>query len=89
MKFVDDRDNLRLKISSKKLKSGKVQVRFQYRGNETKERVGYLLTEPKTSLKEVVHTIMEDLAEASSRRFTRHLFSLGKVQQSRDMLFLN
>lgn len=89
MEFIDDKQNRRLRISSKRLKSGKVQVSFKYIGKKEQEQTGYLLAEPKTSLKEVIHTIMDDLSNSSSQRFHRHLFSLGKVRQNKDFVFLN
>lgn len=89
MELIDEKENRRLRISSKRLKSGKVQVSFKYFSNENREHSGYLLAEPKTSLKEVVNKIMSDLSESSSHRFHKHLFSLGKIRQNRDLVILN
>jgi len=91
MEFIDNNSLSKLKLSSKRLKSGKVQVKFQvqYRqsGRQASQRYGYLLTEPKASLKDVVVKILASYASGLSLGNQRHLFSVGRQKQTTEMLF--
>ena len=87
MEFMDDSSLSKLKLSSKRLKSGKVQVKFQMQGNESGEQYGYLLTEPKTSLKEVVLRILASYERGLSLGNQSHLYSIGRQKQTTEMLF--
>ncbi len=51
----------KLKLSSKRLKSGKYQVKFHLTKAEHKDLYGYLLTSGGTSVKEVVTRIYDRL----------------------------
>lgn len=73
--------DFKLKLKSKKLESGRFQVNFSTEGFRM-DFYGYLLAEPKTSLREVVETIQWHLgaAQSADRYFQANLFSLGKRQ---------
>ena len=93
MEFIDEGTLSKLKLSSKRLKSGKVQVKFQIQGRELGNRVGeqygYLLAEPKASLKDVVARILNSCDKESTLGPQRHLYSVGRQKQATEMLFFN
>src|SRR5690349_9975450 len=82
--------DFKLKLKSKKLDSGKYQVAFSTEGFRS-DFYGYILTEPKTSLREVVEKIQRHLgaAQTSDRYFQPNLFSIGQrhMNSGRVMLF--
>lgn len=88
MEVVDNGSLNKLRLSSKRLKSGKVQVKFELSGRPSGDEYGYLLTEPKTSLKEVVTKIFQSFDSNLSHRRQRHLFSVGRAKQSTEMLII-
>jgi len=71
----------RLKLTSKRLKSGKFQVNFSTVGF-TQECYGYLLTEAKTSVNEVIEKINRHVSamQSSDRYYQRNLFSLSRKE---------
>lgn len=73
----------KLRLKSKKLDSGRFQVNFSTEGFYL-DYYGYLLAEPRTSLREVVEKIQWHLgaAQSSDRYYQPNLFSLGKRQAS-------
>ena len=91
MEFIDEGSLSKLKLSSKRLKSGKVQVKFQIQGRESGSKVGeqygYLLTEPKASLKEVVARILISCDRGLILGSQGHLFNVGRQKQATEMLF--
>jgi hypothetical protein len=82
--------DFKLKLKSKKLDSGKYQVNFSTEGFRA-DYYGYMLTESKTSLREVVEKIQRHLgaAQTSDRYFQPNLFSLGQrhISSGKVMLF--
>jgi hypothetical protein len=70
-------ENFKLNLTSKKLNSGRFQVNFNTKGFP-QELYGYLLAEPKTSVREVVEKINRhiDAMRCSDRYYQRNLFSL-------------
>lgn len=88
MNFNDEQTNSSLKLSSKRLKSGKVQVRFEIRGDSQMGEYGYLLAEPKTSLREVVVRIFDELGRGGRAASQRHLFNVGEKAQSTEMIII-
>ncbi len=86
MEFIDDNTLSKLKLSSKRLKSGKVQVKFQVKGIQSEKQYGYLLAEPKTSLRDVVAKILGTYTECVSVGQQRHLYNIGRHKQSKEML---
>jgi len=79
MKDLILNDKYRLKITSKKLTSGRFQVKFYATIKKRKQLYGYLLVEPEESLKEVVTKIRERLNmlnhSVEHRHF--HLYNIG------------
>lgn len=82
--------DFKLRLKSKKLGSGRFQVNFSTEGF-VMDYYGYLLTEPQTSLREVVEKIQRHLgaAQSSDKYFQPNLFSLGRreVNSGRVMIF--
>lgn len=82
--------DFKLKLKSKRLESGRYQVKFSTEGFRS-DYYGYLLAEPKTSLREVVEMIQQHLgaSQDSDRYFQQNLFSLGKreVRTGQVLLF--
>jgi len=76
-------DHYGLKISSKKLMSGRFQVKFYATVKESKELYGYLLVEPEDSLKYVVGKIRErlDILNHAVEYRHFHLYDLGTENQ--------
>ena len=89
MEFIDDGALSKLKLSSKRLKSGKVQVKFQVSSTLSGKQYGYLLTEPKDSLREVVERILVNYNHGLSVGHQRHLYSIGRQKQVTGMLIFN
>lgn len=73
-------DDYSLKITSKKLKSGKCQVKFYATIRERRDMYGYVLVDAEKTLKDVVVTIKEKLRTIRhTREFHHlHLYSIGK-----------
>ena len=71
----------RLKIKSKKLRSGRFQINFSTEGL-VNGFYGYLLAEPKTSVNDVIQKIDRHIkAMANTERyFQRNLYSFGNRQ---------
>jgi hypothetical protein len=74
-------DAFKLRITSKKLDSGRFQVNFRTEGFREEfcdEYYGYLLAEPLTPVREVVEKIERhvDAMRCSDRYYQRNLFSL-------------
>ena len=82
--------DFKLKLKSKKLDSGRFQVNFFTEGFRM-DYYGYLLAEPRTSLREVVEKIQRHLGAVQTRDkyFQPNLFSLGRrhVNSGRIMIF--
>ncbi|MDH5475196.1 MAG: hypothetical protein OEX22_05845 [Cyclobacteriaceae bacterium] len=81
--YIDNTAGYKLKIDSKKLNSGKHQVRFQTQNENEKNRYGYVLAEKDSTLKEVVEQIRIELQKMKKGDlyFHSHLYSLGKAKQ--------
>ncbi|HHP7241062.1 MAG TPA: hypothetical protein ACFCUD_05290 [Cyclobacteriaceae bacterium] len=62
-----------LKIRSKRLRSGKYQVRFEARVNDSGRCYGYTLAEAEETLKEVVFKIKKQLALTGNKSDYHHL----------------
>lgn len=71
----------KLKLTSKKLKSGKFQVNFSTVGL-SQECYGYLLAEAKTSVTDVINKINRHVSamQSADRYYQRNLFSLCKKE---------
>lgn len=82
-------DDYSLRLKSKKLKSGKCQVKFYATIKERKDMYGYVLVDSDKTLKDVVINIKEKLrAIRQTRDFHHlHLYSIGKWGRD-DMNFI-
>ena len=80
---IFQQDEFNLRINSKKLRSGKCQVKFYATVKDKKDLYGYVLVDSKRTLKEVVHQITNKL---NAIHYTTdfhhiHLYSIGKTNQ--------
>ena len=82
-------DRYKLKLSSKKLRSGKCQVKFYATVRNKKDLHGYVLVEADQTLKSVVNGIKDRLhtIHESVDFHHIHLYSIGKRPQQ-DMGFI-
>ncbi|MBV6644596.1 MAG: hypothetical protein KI790_04060 [Cyclobacteriaceae bacterium] len=82
-------DHYKLRLSSKKLKSGKCQVKFYATVHERKDLYGYVLVDSGQTLKDVVVRIKDKLNTIQRRRDFQHihLYSIGKTNQD-DLNFI-
>ncbi|MFY0690164.1 MAG: hypothetical protein JXQ90_23525 [Cyclobacteriaceae bacterium] len=80
---VEFSDSYRLKLTSKKLNSGKCQVKFFATIREKKDMYGYVLVDASKTLKDVVVHIKEKLNTIRQTKDFHHihLYSIGKVQR--------
>lgn len=78
--YSEKDENMQLKIESKKLHSGKCQVKFYFTGEAGRGVYGYTLVDSGTTLKDVVVQIKQKLSSISGYEnyYQNHLFSLGK-----------
>ena len=69
---------LKLKLKSRKLESGRFQVNFSTEGDHA--YYGYLLSEPSTSVADIIAKINRHIESMQNkeRYFQRNLFSVGK-----------
>ncbi|MGK7396974.1 MAG: hypothetical protein ACNS62_20530 [Candidatus Cyclobacteriaceae bacterium M3_2C_046] len=69
-----------LKLLSKKLQSGRCQVKFQATVSPSTKLYGYFLANPDDKLKDVVDAIHQKLTHLNQHTdpFHAHLFCLGK-----------
>jgi hypothetical protein len=81
-------DTPRLKIRSKRLKSGRFQINFTTDDNIG--YYGYLLAEPRTTVSDIIAKISRHIQAAhnSERYFQSNLFSLGKRKISRRRILI-
>ncbi len=72
-----------LKLYSKKLASGRCQVKFYINTEGQKRLYGYTLVEAHATLKEVVNIITDRIRRQQQRDSYNHahLFALGKKQE--------
>ncbi len=82
--------NFKLKLSSKKLYSGKYQVKFQVSDGDADKMHGYVLTEPKTSLREVVERIFTQVNKMQEKDlyYHGHLYSMGASRRNENDFFI-
>lgn len=82
-------DDYSLKLFSKKLKSGKCQVKFYASIRQRKDMYGYVLVDADKTLKDVVISIKEKLHTIKQTKEFHHLhlYSIGKIGRD-DMNFI-
>ncbi len=81
-------DSYKLSLLSKRLHSGKCQIKFIISNSSKEEMYGYLLAESCTTLKEVVCKIEEQvkMIEQGDSYYHAHLYNLAKKQPKQDLL---
>ncbi len=79
-------DGIQLSIESKKLRSGKCQVKFHTYGLLKEGYYGYLLTEDGKALKDIVMEIKSRLRAVGDpgRYYQRNLFSIERRKEDPD-----
>lgn len=79
-----------LKVTCKKLPSGRCQVKFFATKKATNNIYGYTLVEPETTLKEVVRAIKIKLRETQKADiyYHSHLYDLGKKQNNKSIFMI-
>jgi len=84
------RNNYKLKLLSKRLKSGKCQIKFIVTSDKTKGLYGYLLTESETTLKEVVNKIEHKVKslDSASQHYQSHLYNLAAKEERKDQILI-
>ena len=79
----------KLKLISKRLVSGKCQIKFYVSSAEKPKYYGYLLAESGTTLKEVVKKIENRLKrEEQKDSFPGHLYNLAMKSSSTDQIII-
>jgi len=84
-------DYYKLRISSKKLNSGRYQVKFFATIKEKKQLYGYVLVEAEETLRSVIQRIrvrLNDL-EQSAEYHHLHLFNVGQMEQPSNVLIFD
>lgn len=78
--YSDRYDGLQIRIESKKLKSGKCQVKFVTKGLLVEDFYGYALVAGEKSLKEVVREIKERVERVGSLHsfYQQNLYSIRR-----------
>lgn len=86
---VDFEDYYNLRLTSKKLKSGKCQVKFYATIREKQDMYGYVLVDAEKTLKDVVVNIKEKLHTIRQTKDFHHLhlYSIGKNEKG-DLNFI-
>ena len=87
-------EGMELKIESKRLQSGKCQVKFYVSGDVLNNLYGYTLVDSKATLKQVVSQIKVKLSSIKdySNYYQQGLFSIGKIpigESENFMIFKN
>lgn len=84
------RDDYKLKLLSKRLQSGKCQIKFVVSSDTTEKMYGYLLTESGTTLKDVVAKIERKVRQRVSgdRYYHHHLYNLADRPSLRDNIVI-
>jgi hypothetical protein len=84
--YKEGYEGIQVKIKSKRLKSGKCQVKFSVEGFVDEDYYGYILVEADRTLKEVVREIKIRIAEIGDLGIyhQRNLFSVRQVRRPAD-----
>lgn len=81
-------DYYKLRISSKKLNSGRYQVKFFATIQEEKQLYGYVLVEADETLKSVINRIKKQLKELDYGYVNNHfhLYNVGQESQPSNLM---
>jgi hypothetical protein len=84
-------EGMQIKIESKKLKSGKCQIKFQTNGLLTEDFYGYALVEGEKTLSEVIREIKKKLTRMRNldNYYQRNLYSIqrDRIQENDFVIF--
>lgn len=72
----------KLKLDSKRLASGKYQVKYEVEIQGKKDRYGYLLSDPKQTMEDTINDIVSKAGAQES-----HLFAVRKQHQQQVVEF--
>ena len=77
-------------IESMKLKSGKLQVEFQWNGKNDIPLHGYLLTDGNRAFREVMYCISREInrMEEPDWYYHKHLYQMGKKEHFRTEMIM-
>lgn len=80
----------KLKLLSKRLKSGKCQIKFFVSSDTRKNMYGYLLAESGTTLREVVGKIEHKVRaiDSASHYYQSHLYNLATKDSNEDHILI-
>lgn len=80
--------NYKLSLMSKRLKSGKCQIKFSVCDLDTEVAYGYLLSEAQTTLREVVGKIEQKVRVSidGDRLYHPHLYNLQQRKMENDVV---
>lgn len=83
-------DDFRLQLSSKKLHSGRHQVKFEVENAAQKQWYGYLLAEPGTTFNDVLSKIQQKIAAIQERDeyYHGHLYSMALRRNREDDIMI-
>ena len=78
----------KLSLLSKRLSSGKCQIKFVVTNDTREELYGYMLTESRTTLREVVSKIEKEVKSISygDNYYHSHLYNLAQKQEKEHLL---
>jgi hypothetical protein len=83
-------DGIQLIIESKKLRSGKRQVKFYTKGLSADDYYGYMLVDAEKTLREVIVEIKDRISKMGDigSFYQRHLFSIRQKENTRKEAFV-
>jgi len=84
------KSDYKLKLLSKRLKSGKCQIKFFVSSDTRKSMYGYLLAESDTTLKEVVGLIENKVKslDSANQYYQSHLYNLASRSNKADQILI-
>lgn len=80
----------KLKLYSKKLKSGRCQIKFYISSSSQPHLYGYMLADAGSTLREVVSTIEDEVRfiERRDRYYHSHLYNLAKRRERKEPILI-
>jgi len=83
-------NNGKIKLYSRKLASGKCQIKFHWDGDNMEPLYGYLLTDGNRTFSDVLCEIRDEVDRAKEQDwyYHRHLYQLGTIPEYRQDLMI-
>jgi len=90
MNAVTENEDFKLKLTSKRLLSGRHQVKFEVKNPARKKLYGYLLAEPNSTITEVVEKIINRISALNERDeyYHGHLYSMASIRRRDDDIMI-